>query len=272
MNKATLRLFILALCLHTIFAHADKPTKIWAQSIFGSSMTPFKMANYVDELQTESSNEVNVTYGNNYNKLYSLVETHAVDVVYISFSSVAHRLIDKYNFKIIAVADMTIGVFTIKGITLTDVKRLGYMNGSIAEDAIKTREDAKLVELVTFDSLTSMTLAMLNGDIDAMVSSNLAVKMLPEGSREKISNFQPLKKMGQCVILASPGFTESNGFGRFQQTILANHPNSKSIFVDKMGLSNWYRNAKNHRDRENHRQPLGQAPLKTNQDNPAVIN
>lgn len=231
---------LLCLLAQGAVVYASEPTRLWIQSIFGPRQTHTHLKPFFDEAFSAIGRSYKTYYGNDFETLRKRCRHQHYDVIMGSYSAAMQRIEQDCAYSRVAYTVQPIHLYTRAGQSLADIRRVGIVPGVRAADVEFQSVIPGGANTAPFRNHIAATLALLEGEIDALSSSPVAIKRLSEQLKDRLVIVHTFKDSGQGVVLLSPRFLVSDEGEAFRQFILSNGETSRRIYVDGMGISLWH--------------------------------
>ena len=237
-QRCLVGLLVLALCL-PVTASASDTVHLWVQSSFGAQQTHNHLKPFFDELFFTVGREYRPKYGSNIPALRSNCDTEEFDVVMGSYGTAMQQFERACGYHVVALTDQDIHLYTGKGRDLSEISRVGVIPGLRASDVNLKRVLPQTVDVIPFRDHVRATVALLDGEIDALTSSTVAIQRLAPVLKNNIQIVHTFDEKGHGVAMLSPRFFASPEGQVFRNFILSNGETSVKIYVEGMGIGLW---------------------------------
>lgn len=218
---------------------ASETVQLWVQSIFGAQQTHNHLKPFFDELFASVGRDYHPTYSNNIRALQNNCDTQGFDVVMGSYGSAMQHFERGCGYHVVALTDQDIHLYTRKGSALSEVRRVGVIPGLRASDVDLQRVLPQAYEVVPFRDHIRATVALLDGKIEGLTSSTVAIQRLAPVLKTNIHIVHTFDEKGHGVAMLSPRFFATPEGKAFRHFILSNGETSLKIYVEGMGISRW---------------------------------
>lgn len=222
-----------------VSAMASGTVHMWVQSIFGAQQTHNHLKPFFDELFAAVGRDYRPKYGNNIPALRSNCDTQEFDVVMGSYGTAMRQFERACGYHVVALTDQDIHLYTRKGSELSTITRVGVIPGLRASDVDLHKVLPHAFDVIPFRDHVRATVALLDGDIDALTSSTVAIRRLAPVLKDNIHIVHTFEEKGHGVAMLSPRFYASPQGQAFRNFILSNGDTSIKIYVEGMGIGRW---------------------------------
>lgn len=231
---------VLCLLAQGPVVYASEPVQLWIQSIFGSRQTHTHFKPFFDEAFSSTGRSYKTFYSNDFEALRQRCRHQHYDVIMGSYSAAMQRIEQDCGYLRVAYTVQPIHLYTRAGQSLADIRRLGIVPGIRAADVEFESVIPGGAITAPFRNHIAATLALLEGEIDALSSAPVAIQRLSPTLKDRLVIAHTFKDSGQGVVLLSPQFLASDDGEAFRQFVLSNGETSRRIYVDGMGISLWH--------------------------------
>lgn len=220
-------------------AVASGTVHLWAQSIFGAQQTHNHLKPFFDELFAAVGRDYRPTYSNNIPALLSNCDTEEFDVVMGSYGKAMQQFERACGYHVVALTDQDIHLYTGTGRDLSQISRVGVIPGLRASDVNLKRVLPQVFAVIPYRDHVRATVALLDGEIDALTSSTVAIQRLAPVLKDNIQIVHTFEEKGHGVAMLSPRFFASPEGQVFRNFILSNGETSIKIYIEGMGIGRW---------------------------------
>lgn len=222
-----------------ISAFASGTVHMWVQSIFGAQQTHNHLKPFFDELFAAVGRDYRPKYGNNIPALRSNCDTEEFDVVMGSYGTAMRQFEQDCGYHVVALTDQDIHLYARQDSDLNAITRVGVIPGLRASDVNLKRVLPHAFDVIPFRDHVRATVALLDGEIDALTSSTVAIRRLAPVLKDNIQIVHTFEEKGHGVALLSPRFYASPEGQIFRDFILSNGETSIKIYIEGMGIGRW---------------------------------
>ncbi|WP_372760812.1 hypothetical protein [Litorivivens sp.] len=229
-------LFAVLLCAP---AHSSETVQLWVQSIFGAQQTHSHLKPFFDEFFTAVGRNYRPKYGNNFPALSRTCASEKYDVVMGSYGTAMRQFERECGYHVVALTDQSIYLYTRDRSSLENIRRVGVIPGVRASEVDLRKVLPGGFVVIPYRDHIQATVALLDGDIDGLTSSSVAIKRLAPVLQDSIHIAHTFEEKGHGVAMLSPRFYATPEGQAFRHFILANGETSVQIYVEEMGISRW---------------------------------
>ena len=157
---------------------ASEPVRLWIQSIFGSRQTHTHFKPFFDEAFSSTGRSYKTFYSNDFEALRQHCRHQHYDVIMGSYSAAMRRIEQDCGYLRVAYTVQPIHLYTRAGQSLADIRRVGIVPGIRAADVEFESVIPGEASTAPFRNHIAATLALLEGEIDALSSAPVAIQRL----------------------------------------------------------------------------------------------
>ncbi|WP_183409270.1 hypothetical protein [Litorivivens lipolytica] len=218
---------------------AQEPVQLWVQSIFGSRHTATHFKPFFDEAFRQIERGYSIYYSNNFELLGRRCLQQHYDVIMGSYSAAMREIERDCGYRLVAITEQPIHLYTLMGQPLTKIGRVGVIPGIRAADMEFHSVVPASATLVPFRNHIAATMALLEGKIDALSSAPVAIQRLSPQLKNKLVIAHTFADIGRGAALLSPRFIATEEGRSFRRFVLSNGEISRRIYIEGMGISPW---------------------------------
>ncbi len=211
--------------------------RAWVLPVMGASITRSKIALFIDDLARAVGRSIDVRYSNDTEELMSACKRQDADMFVLSNDERTTQIRTLCGYRDIAVSRNAINLYVKGNASRQDIHRIGLVHFTRSHDAaLRELHD---VEFIEYGDIPKAFMALMDGQVDAVVSPPAITMMVADQLRQKLRSVQTLQEQGETVMLFSPQFMENPDSKKMAAAVLLNMPSSKALFSDLLGSGDW---------------------------------
>ncbi len=220
-------------------AITDQPLRMWVPNIHVGPANFSKIRRIVTAMEQRTGLNIDLNVSNDNETLRRLCAEYRADHVILGELEAVY-ISENYGYEVIAFTQQVFYLYTLKEHKTTgpaQLHRIGYIEQTSGRliAGIELSPAAGNRDYFGFPSQASAILALLNGDIDALVALHSAVPQLNSSLRQRIAVVRAFKRPARAYFLTSPRLPLV-AKQRLQTMYFSDDPFISDIFQDQFGL------------------------------------